>query len=205
VIQVVHPTVSEEFVNPAPPLFDWRERLNTPKDARVVLFIANNYEHKGLDLVFDAVNEILKTKEIYLWVGGRGNVPKYEAKAKKMGIGDFVRFTGMIKQNLPHLYRSADLFVLPSKFDTFGIVVIESLACGLPVIISRNCGAISLMSSYNKIGNFFQELIPSKFSLLILRALSVGRQYKQTMVNDHEHKKSKFDYKIINSKYKLNE
>jgi len=143
-IQVVHPTVSEEFINPPPPLFDWRERLNTPKDAKVVLFIANNYEHKGLDLVFGAVSEILKNKEIYLWIGGRGNIPKYEAKAKRMGIANFVRFTGMIKENLSHLYRSADLFVLPSKFDTFGIVVIEALASGLPVLVSRLTGANSL-------------------------------------------------------------
>jgi len=140
-IQVVHPTVSDEFVNPAPPLFDWRERLNTPKYAKVVLFIANNYEHKGLDLVFDALKEVLKQKEVYLWVGGRGNIPKYKNKAKSLGIADFVRFTGMIKENLPHLYRSADLFVLPSKFDTFGIVVVEALASGLPVIISNTTGS----------------------------------------------------------------
>jgi len=148
-IEVVHPTVSDEFVNPPPPLFDWRVRLNTPKDAKVVLFIANNYEHKGLDLVFDAVSEVLKTKEIYLWVGGRGNIQKYEAKAKRMGIGNFVRFTGMIKKNLPYLYRSADLFVLPSKFDTFGIVVVEALASGLPVIISDTVGANSLSPHTN--------------------------------------------------------
>jgi UDP-glucose:(heptosyl)LPS alpha-1,3-glucosyltransferase len=146
-IEVVHPTVSDEFVNPPPPLFDWRERLSTPKDAKVVLFIANNYEHKGLDLVFDAIKEVLKQKDVYLWVGGRGNIPKYEARAKKMGISRFVRFTGMIKENLPYLYRSADLFVLPSKFDTFGIVVIEALASGLPVIISKTTGAEFLRES----------------------------------------------------------
>lgn len=154
-IEVVHPTVSDEFVNPPPPLFDWRERLNTPKDAKVVLFIANNYEHKGLDLVFDAVSEVLKTQEIYLWVGGRGNIQKYEAKAKRMGIGNFVRYTGMIKENLPHLYRSADLFVLPSRFDTFGIVVIEALASGLPVIISKTTGAEFLRESDSLISRIF--------------------------------------------------
>ena len=143
-IQVVHPTVSYEFVNPPPPLFDWRERLSTPKDAKVVLFIANNYEHKGLDLVMDAIKEVLQEKEVYLWVGGRGNIPKYQAKAKKIGIGNFVRFTGMIKENLPHLYRSANLFVLPSKFDTFGIVVIEALASGLAALVSCTTGASSL-------------------------------------------------------------
>lgn len=148
-IEVVHPNVSEEFVNPSPSLFDWREKLHTPKDAKVVLFIANNYEHKGLDLVFDAVTEILKTKEIYLWVGGRGNISKYEAKAKKLGIYKFVRFTGMIKENLPHLYRTADLFVLPSKFDTFGIVVIEALASGLPIVVSDTVGAKSLSPKTN--------------------------------------------------------
>ena len=50
----------------------------------------------------------------------------------------------MINENLPHLYRSADLFILPSKFDTFGIVVIEALASGLPVIVSDTVGAHSL-------------------------------------------------------------
>ena len=147
-IEVVHPTVSDEFVNPPPPLFDWRERLNTPKDAKVVLFIANNYEHKGLDLVFDAIKEVLKQKEVYLWVGGRGNIPKYKAKAKSLGIADFVRFTGMIKENLPHLYRSADLIVLPSKFDTFGLVVSEALSLGLPVVISKNTGISYLINDF---------------------------------------------------------
>ena len=149
-IEVVHPTVSDEFINPPPPLFDWRERLSTPKDAKVVLFIGNNYEHKGLDLVMDAIKEVLKQKELYLWVGGRGNIPKYEVKAKKIGIGNFVRFTGMIKENLPHLYRSANLFVLPSKFDTFGIVVIEALASGLPVIISNKTGSECLRDAFDK-------------------------------------------------------
>ena len=143
-IEVVHPTVSDEFVSPPPPLFDWREKLSTPKDAKVVLFIANNYEHKGLDLLMNAVQEVLKTQDLYLWVGGRGNIPKYEAKAKKMGISGFIRFVGMVKENLPHLYRSADFFALPSKFDTFGIVVIEALASGLPVIASKATGSVCL-------------------------------------------------------------
>jgi UDP-glucose:(heptosyl)LPS alpha-1,3-glucosyltransferase len=147
-IEVVHPTVSDEFLNPPPPLFDWREKLSTPKDAKVVLFIANNYEHKGLDLVMDAIKEVLQEKEVYLWVGGRGNIPKYEAKGKKMGIGNYVRFTGMIKENLSHLYRSADLFVLPSKFDTFGIVVIEALVSGLSVFVSETTGASDLLDPH---------------------------------------------------------
>jgi UDP-glucose:(heptosyl)LPS alpha-1,3-glucosyltransferase len=147
-IQVVHPTVSDEFINPPPSSFDWRERLNTPINAKVVLFIANNYEHKGLDLVMDVIMEILKNKEIYLWVGGRGNIKKYMAKAKIMGISKNVRFLGMIIENLPHLYRSADLFVLPSKFDTFGIVVIEALASGLPVSVSKLTGASCLVKDF---------------------------------------------------------
>ena len=143
-VQVVHPTVSEEFTNPPSSLFNWRERLDTPSDAKVILFIANNYEHKGLDLVMDAMKEVLQEKEVYLWVGGRGNISKYKVKAEKLGIGKHVRFTGMITENLPHLYRASNLFVLPSKFDTFGIVVLEALASGLPVIITELTGAVCL-------------------------------------------------------------
>jgi UDP-glucose:(heptosyl)LPS alpha-1,3-glucosyltransferase len=146
-IKVVNPTVSDEFVNPPPSLFDWRERLDTPKNAKVILFIANNYSHKGLDLIMDAVQEILKTQDVYLWVGGRGNVPKYEARAIGLGIIRKIRFIGMITENLPHLYRSSNLFVLPSKFDTFGIVIIEALASGLSVITSPFVGSTSLRSN----------------------------------------------------------
>jgi UDP-glucose:(heptosyl)LPS alpha-1,3-glucosyltransferase len=175
-IEVVHPTVSDEFVNPPPPLFDWRERLSTPKDAKVVLFIANNYEHKGLDLVFDAVAEVLKTKEVYLWVGGRGNIKKYEAKAKKLGIGNFVRFTGMIKENIPYLYRSADLFILPSKFDTFGIVVIEALASGLAVVVSRSTGANSLHISL-KSKRLFTISTDSNLASIINQKIELDKEF----------------------------
>jgi UDP-glucose:(heptosyl)LPS alpha-1,3-glucosyltransferase len=162
-IEVVHPTVSDEFISPHPPSFDWRERLDTPKDAKVALFISNNYEHKGLDLLMEAVKETLKTQEVYLWVGGRGNIPKYKAKAERLGIGKHVRFIGMITENLPHLYRSSNLFVLPSKFDTFGIVVIEALASGLPVIVSSCVGSSSLKSN-SKINHSLTVLEEKDFS-----------------------------------------
>jgi UDP-glucose:(heptosyl)LPS alpha-1,3-glucosyltransferase len=173
-IEIVHPVVSNEFVNPPPPLFDWRERLNTPKDAKVVLFIANNYEHKGLDLVFDAVSEVLKNQEIYLWVGGRGNIQKYEAKARRMGISNFARFTGMIKENLPHLYRSADLFVLPSKFDTFGLVVSEALSLGLPVLVSKNTGISSLINDFASVRVYekqdYRKIVKAVIDLLKIKS-----------------------------------
>ena len=170
-VEIVNPTVSKEFLNPSPPLFDWRKKLNTPNDAKVVLFIANNYEHKGLNLVFDAIFEVSKTSRIYLWVGGRGNAPKYKSKAKKMGIAKFVRFTGMVKQNLPHLYRSADVFMLPSKFDTFGIVVLEALSSGLPVIISEHTGAICLADSDTIRDGLIQKFDSESVATQISRSL----------------------------------
>ena len=143
-IQVVHPTVSEEFVNPPPPLFDWRERLNTPKDAKWFYLSATNYEHKGLDLSYGCDKEVLKQKEFTFGLVGEEIFQNMKLRQKEWELLISFDFTGMIKENLSHLYRSADLFVLPSKFDTFGIVVIEALASGLPVLVSRLTGANSL-------------------------------------------------------------
>jgi len=72
-------------------------------------------------------------------VGDGGLRSEFERQAKQLGISDRVIFTGWIKnEQLPGYYSIADIFVLPStdKTESFGIVVAEAQACGLPVIVS---------------------------------------------------------------------
>jgi glycosyltransferase involved in cell wall biosynthesis len=53
-----------------------------------------------------------------------------------------VRFVGHVpKADLPELYRRASVFVLPSLADSYGLVTLEAMACGLPVIVTENCGS----------------------------------------------------------------
>jgi glycosyltransferase involved in cell wall biosynthesis len=65
-----------------------------------------------------------------------------ERRAKESGFADRVRFLGFLNQSqLPSAYCASDLFVLPSLFEPFGLVVNEAMLCGLPVAVSDRVGA----------------------------------------------------------------
>ena len=65
-----------------------------------------------------------------------------ERRATELGLADRVRFLGFLNQSqLPPAYCAADLFVLPSLFEPFGLVVNEAMLCGLPVAVSDRVGA----------------------------------------------------------------
>jgi glycosyltransferase involved in cell wall biosynthesis len=65
-----------------------------------------------------------------------------QAETARLGISDRVRFLGFVNQTqLPALYTAADVMVLPSEYDAFGVVVNEAILCGCPVIASNSVGA----------------------------------------------------------------
>jgi glycosyltransferase involved in cell wall biosynthesis len=60
--------------------------------------------------------------------------------SKRLGVDGRVRFLGGVT-DVARLYAASDVFVLPSLFETFGVVVVEALAAGLPVVVGRGAGA----------------------------------------------------------------
>ncbi len=79
----------------------------------------------------------------YLFFAGDGpDRSNLERRAAELGLADSVRFLGFLNQSqLPSAYCAADLFVLPSLFEPFGLVVNEAMLCGLPVVVSDRVGA----------------------------------------------------------------
>src|SRR5258708_28093376 len=80
----------------------------------------------------------------FLVVAGEGPLrPELESAAASLGIADRVRFLGFVNQRqLPAIYRAADLLVLPSEYDAFGLVINEAMLCGCPVVASDRVGAV---------------------------------------------------------------
>jgi UDP-glucose:(heptosyl)LPS alpha-1,3-glucosyltransferase len=76
----------------------------------------------------------MKTKAVLLVVGG-DKVAPYKRLAEQLGVSDRVIFAGA-RSDLPRIYPAADLFVLPTLYETFALVCLEAMASGLPVLAS---------------------------------------------------------------------
>ncbi len=120
-----------------------RRELNIDGDIPVILFVSMNFEIKGLEEILLALAKLkAQNHKFKLIVIGKGNIKKYAQLAANAQIGADVIFTGPLsKDKLIGMYLAGDFYIMLSKFDTFGMVVLEAMAAGLPVIISRNVGA----------------------------------------------------------------
>jgi len=114
----------------------------------VVLFVSMNFELKRLDLVIKGIAGVVGKEDrnlgMKLLVVGRGNPKRFMALARNLGIFDRVIFAG-VTDEVEKYYLASDIFAMPSKFDTFGLAVLEAMAAGLPVIITRRVGAKDLI------------------------------------------------------------
>ena len=114
----------------------------------LLLFVGMNFEIKGLDTIIAALAKARTARpeaNIRLLVVGRGDKGKYYRMAQSLGIAEAVTFAGTQVVGLEQYYRAADIFIMLSKFDTFGMVVLEAMAAGIPVIVSPNVGAKDLV------------------------------------------------------------
>lgn len=98
--------------------------------------------NKNVDLTIKAFSKAFKNKSnIELYIAGEGSErSKLETLVKDLGVESKVKFLGKVsREDLPDFLKDGDAFVLPSKYETFGVVYIEALACGLPIIATK-CG-----------------------------------------------------------------
>jgi len=106
-------------------------------EGKKVLFVGRLHERKGLDRLLKAFRRVHKEDPMArLLIAGKGEGEKeYKALAKKLGLGPSVEFLGHVPDaDLPGLYSSASLFVMPSYYEGFGLVLLEAMASGLPVL-----------------------------------------------------------------------
>lgn len=149
--QVVHPGVNvARFSTPdrAACRVDIRGRYGIGASDILLLFVGMNFEVKGLDTIIAALAKARIARpeaNIRLLVVGRGDEGKYRKMAQSLGVADAVTFAGTQIDGLERYYRAADIFIMLSRFDTFGMVVLEAMAAGLPTIVSPNVGAKDLV------------------------------------------------------------
>jgi UDP-glucose:(heptosyl)LPS alpha-1,3-glucosyltransferase len=123
---------------------EWRQRWGIEPDRTVGLFAAMNYRLKGLEPLLFAVRRLGTPTNFRLLVAGNPATAEYERLARRLGVADHVRFVGYCA-DMRNCYFAADFFVHPTFYDPCSHVVLEAMACGLPVITSRYNGASELL------------------------------------------------------------
>lgn len=126
-----------EFEFPDSERFAWRSKFARP-DEKVVLFVGRFVREKGIQVLLNAASAILaqEPKTRFVLVGG-GNREKFERFVHWSGLDTHVTFTGFMRgRDLHRMFRIADVAVFPSLYEPFGIVALEAMASGVPVVAS---------------------------------------------------------------------
>jgi hypothetical protein len=119
-----------------------RADLATPADATVLLTLSRLHEKKGLDVLLQALAEL---PACLAWIAGDGPLEAdLKALAARLGVADRVRFLGW-RNDRGALLRTADICVLPSRWEPFGTVMLEAWAAGTPLVAAASQGPSSLI------------------------------------------------------------
>lgn len=191
-VNVVYHGINSEQFSPPKNDKEWeqrdklRERLNIPKEALILLFVGA-YDRKGLKTAICSLKEVCgnKRKNIYLVAVGSGDVKQFSELARSQGLENNVRLVSHKKDILPY-YQAANLFLLPTLYEPFGLVILEAMSCGLVPIISKSSGAAELIkdevsgflindpTATHEISSYIEKLVDNK-SLIEQMAHSARR------------------------------
>jgi glycosyltransferase involved in cell wall biosynthesis len=128
---------------------------------------------KGVDEILEVLPALsAKVPEIVYMIAGEGDdVPRLTEKARSLGVADRVRFTGYIAAGEKEAhYRLADVFAMPSTGEGFGIVHLEAMACGIPVVASKLDGSREALRD-GLLGRLVDPRDPGEISAAILASL----------------------------------
>ncbi|WP_246174208.1 glycosyltransferase family 4 protein [Paraburkholderia hayleyella] len=138
-----------------------RQQYGLPDDRVIFLFSSTSHKRKGYDLLEAFFSQT--TLPVCLVVAGRG-VPR---------TSDTIRYVGYCRE-MEKLFAAADFTVVASVYEPFGLVGVESVLCGTPVIIAENVGSAETVTGPAKIG--FSRAVPGSFEQAIDEAIGRVQQ-----------------------------
>ncbi len=150
---------------------DLRKELGIGEEDILLVQVSSAFRTKGVDRSIAALAALPEyvRERTKLLVIGRGKIPPYAKLADGCGVADNVIFAGA-RDDIPALVAASDLMIHPARNEATGTVLLESLACGTPVICSSNCGFAPFVKDAGSIvlpGKFRQKLLNRTLMLIL--------------------------------------
>lgn len=177
---IIPNTIHPERCGLAPKRTDLVERygLEGRKVIMTLARLAGFERYKGIDEILEVLPALLEQEPnlVYMVLGDGDDQPRLEAKAKSLGIADKVVFGGFIGEtDKADSLRLADVFALPGRGEGFGIVYLEAMACGIPVVGSALDGSREALRD-GMLGELVDPTDPASIRLGILHALTKPKE-----------------------------
>ncbi|MGH7797741.1 MAG: glycosyltransferase family 4 protein [Candidatus Binatia bacterium] len=150
-----------------------RNRWKIPCDSPLVLFVGSGFRRKGLDHLLSIWNSPRLDGVFLLVAGTDARLGRYQARADAVAPGRIV-FAGR-QDDIENYYAAADVVALPSLQEAFGNVVLEALAAGLPVLVSRAVGAAEIVHGVLSEGIVDLNIEPEKLEEKLLWVLEKSK------------------------------
>jgi glycosyltransferase involved in cell wall biosynthesis len=184
-VEVLHNTVDLDRWSAGPRPDDLVRRYGVA-DRRVLLTVArlaSAERYKGHDRVLAALGDVeRRAGPLRYIVAGRGDdQPRLERLARDLGVRDLVTFAGFVPDSeLVAHYRLADAFVMPSTGEGFGIVFLEAMACGCPVVAGNRDGSVDALAD-GELGRLVDPDRPQELADAIVATLLAGRGHDRAV------------------------
>lgn len=143
-------------------------------NGRVMLYVGSLIERKGVDLLLNAMAKM--TSECELNIAGSGPLlQELQTQTKQLGLSDRVHFLGYKqRQDLLNLYLDADLFVLPTREDCYGLVIMEAMCSSMPVVVSKFADGAYDLVEQNVTGMIIDPYNSDEFANALEMALKIN-------------------------------
>jgi glycogen(starch) synthase len=188
-IAVIPNGIDPSELRPAGDLQALRRKFAEPHE-KLVLFVGRLVYEKGFQLALDALPSVLEgVEDVRFLVAGSGtHETELKEQAERLGLSDHGSFLGWIGDDVLHsLYRIADLCVVPSIYEPFGLVALEAMASGCPCIVADTGGLREVVPVGERVGLRFNGGDAEHLGVMIERLLVDGPLRERLVTEASEH------------------
>ena len=156
-----------------------RTELHLNTDKKIILYLGRIHDEKGMDYYAKIIPELInENKHLYFLFVGNGPHTHHFDVLYEQFPDNFEYRTGVAKEEVPKYFNAADMFVFPTKMETFGLVALEALACDTLVVAAKVGGVPEIIENKNR-GFLFENGNELELKETIKLALTINEETRE--------------------------